>query len=134
MLRLPFERFIPVELAFQGRHSALLARRDYMGRAAKILQSSFGVSKRALGQALERKEIIMALDDVFEGRWKQVKGDAKRLWGNLTDDDLDRSEGHKDKLVGALQERYGWEKVRAESEFDRFVDSVRTPAGTRTDR
>jgi uncharacterized protein YjbJ (UPF0337 family) len=105
-----------------------------MGRAAKILQSSFGVSKRALGQALERKEIIMALDDVFEGRWKQVKGDAKRLWGNLTDDDLDRSEGHKDKLVGALQERYGWEKVRAESEFDRFVDSVRTPAGTRTDR
>jgi uncharacterized protein YjbJ (UPF0337 family) len=76
----------------------------------------------------------MAMDDVFEGRWKQLKGDAKRLWGNLTDDDLDRSEGNRDKLVGALQERYGWEKVRAESEFDRFVNSVRTPAGSSTDR
>ena len=76
----------------------------------------------------------MAMDDVFEGRWKQIKGDAKRFWGNLTDDDLDRADGNKDKLVGALQERYGWEKTRAESDFDRFVESVRTPAGTRTDR
>lgn len=71
----------------------------------------------------------MAMDDVFEGRWKQIKGDAKKFWGNLTDDDLDRSEGNRDKLVGALQERYGWEKARAESDFDRFMESVRTPAG-----
>ena len=32
----------------------------------------------------------MAMDDVFEGRWKQLKGDVKRFWGNLPDDDLDR--------------------------------------------
>jgi uncharacterized protein YjbJ (UPF0337 family) len=76
------------------------------------------------------KEHQMAYDDVFEGRWKQIKGDAKQFWGNLTDDDLDRSEGNRDKLVGALQERYGWEKTRAESDFDRFLESVRTPAGT----
>jgi len=72
-------------------------------------------------------------DDVFEGRWKQLKGDAKRFWGKLTDDDLDTSEGNKDKLVGALQERYGWEKGRAESDFDRFVESIRTPAGSSRD-
>ena len=72
-------------------------------------------------------------NDIFEGRWKQLKGDAKRFWGKLTDDDLDTSDGNKDKLVGALQERYGWEKNRAESDFDRFVDSIRTPAGARDD-
>ena len=71
----------------------------------------------------------MHSNDVFEGRWKQLKGDAKRFWGKLTDDDLDKSEGNRDKLVGALQERYGWEKTRAESDFDRFVESVRTPVG-----
>jgi uncharacterized protein YjbJ (UPF0337 family) len=74
----------------------------------------------------------MANDDVFEGRWKQIRGDAKRFWGNLTDDDLDRSQGNRDKLIGALQERYGWERTRAESDFDRFLESVRTPAGTTT--
>jgi uncharacterized protein YjbJ (UPF0337 family) len=69
--------------------------------------------------------------DIFEGRWKQIKGEAKRVWGKLTDDDLDKAEGNRDKLVGSLQERYGWEKTHAEGEFDRFLESVRTPAGVR---
>lgn len=68
-------------------------------------------------------------DDVFEGRWKQWKGDMKRAWGKLTDDDFDRAEGNRDKLIGSLQERYGWEKNHAEQEFDRFLEGVRTPAG-----
>lgn len=71
-------------------------------------------------------------EDIFEGRWKQLKGDAKRMWGKLTDDDWDRAEGNRDKLVGSLQERYGWEKAHAESELDRFTTSVRTPAGAGT--
>jgi uncharacterized protein YjbJ (UPF0337 family) len=68
-------------------------------------------------------------EDVFEGRWKQWKGDMKRAWGKLTDDDFDQAEGNRDKLIGSLQERYGWEKSHAEQEFDRFLEGVRTPAG-----
>lgn len=68
-------------------------------------------------------------EDVFEGRWKQLKGDARRFWGKLTDDDWDQAEGNREKLIGSLQERYGWEKTHAEGEFDRFIESVRTPAG-----
>jgi uncharacterized protein YjbJ (UPF0337 family) len=69
---------------------------------------------------------MAATQHILAGRWKQLKGEAKRVWGKLTDDDLDRAAGNKDKLVGALQERYGWEKTRAESEFDRWADSVST--------
>jgi uncharacterized protein YjbJ (UPF0337 family) len=29
--------------------------------------------------------------DVFEGKWKQIRGEAKSWWGKLTDDDLDRA-------------------------------------------
>lgn len=68
-------------------------------------------------------------EDVFEGRWKQLKGDVKRQWGKLTDDDLDRTEGNRDKLVGSLQERYGWERNQAEREFDDFLEGIRTPTG-----
>jgi uncharacterized protein YjbJ (UPF0337 family) len=74
------------------------------------------------------------MEDVFEGRWRQLKGEARRVWGKLTDGDWDRAEGNREKLVGSLQERYGWEKMRAESELDRFADSVRTPAGAGTGR
>jgi uncharacterized protein YjbJ (UPF0337 family) len=67
---------------------------------------------------------MAATGHILEGRWKQLKGEAKRAWGKLTDDDWDRAEGNSDKLVGALQERYGWEKADAQSKFDTWVDSV----------
>ncbi|GGG82386.1 UPF0337 protein [Salipiger pallidus] len=60
--------------------------------------------------------------DVIEGKWKQLKGDAKVQWGKLTDDDLDRAEGNRDKLIGVVQERYGIEKDQAEREVDEFYN------------
>jgi len=43
--------------------------------------------------------------DVFEGKWKQLRGRAKELWGKLTDDDLERVGGKFDQFVGLLQEK-----------------------------
>jgi uncharacterized protein YjbJ (UPF0337 family) len=45
--------------------------------------------------------------DQWNGQWKQVEGEAKRLWGKLTDDDWALAAGDLDKLAGRLQERYG---------------------------
>ena len=56
--------------------------------------------------------------DIFEGHWKDLKGKAKEKWGKLTDDDLTRIEGKKDQLLGLLQQRYGYNKERAEKELD----------------
>ena len=56
-------------------------------------------------------------DDILEGRWKQVKGNVRNWWGKLTDDDIDRIGGKSEKMVGVLQERYGWTKDRANEEL-----------------
>jgi uncharacterized protein YjbJ (UPF0337 family) len=45
--------------------------------------------------------------DQFEGPWLQLKGDAKRVWAELTDDDFLRAEGSVEKLAGIIQERFG---------------------------
>lgn len=58
-------------------------------------------------------------EDTFEGKWKQVKGQIKEWWGELTDDDLKQVEGNRDKLVGKLQERYGYTRQRAEDDVNR---------------
>lgn len=42
-----------------------------------------------------------------KGKWKQVEGEGKRLWGKLTADDWKQTEGDLEKLVGKIQERYG---------------------------
>lgn len=61
--------------------------------------------------------------DIFKGKWNQFKGDVKRQWGQLTDNDVAEIEGNYDKFVGRLQERYGWERERAEREVNDYFDS-----------
>jgi uncharacterized protein YjbJ (UPF0337 family) len=56
--------------------------------------------------------------DVFAGKWKQVRGQVKEWWGQLTDDELDQVEGNQDKLVGLLQEKYGYTREQAEQEVE----------------
>ncbi len=58
--------------------------------------------------------------DILKGKWHQLKGEAKVQWGKLTDDDLDQVEGESEKLVGRVQERYGYDRSRAQDEVDRF--------------
>jgi uncharacterized protein YjbJ (UPF0337 family) len=58
-------------------------------------------------------------EDVFEGLWKQMKGNVREWWGKLTDDDVERIGGNRDKLLGVLQERYGYTRERAEDEVAR---------------
>ncbi|MCM2336720.1 MAG: CsbD family protein [Pseudomonas sp.] len=58
--------------------------------------------------------------DIISGKWNQVKGQARAKWGDLTDDDLDVREGNAEYLAGKLQERYGWQRDRAEQEVRDF--------------
>ena len=54
--------------------------------------------------------------DVLKGQWHQLKGEVKSRWGKLTDDDLDRASGDTEKLIGRLQERYGYARDEAKRE------------------
>jgi uncharacterized protein YjbJ (UPF0337 family) len=60
----------------------------------------------------------------IKGNWTQVKGRVKQQWGELTDDDMVRIEGHRDELLGRLLERYGYGKERAEEEMRQWKESL----------
>jgi uncharacterized protein YjbJ (UPF0337 family) len=64
--------------------------------------------------------------DVFEGKWKQIRGEAKAWWGKLTDDDLDRAAGKLDVFTGLLQEKYGYTRERAADEIEKRVTDYET--------
>lgn len=59
--------------------------------------------------------------DILEGKWKQIRGEAKAWWGKLTDDDLDRAAGKYEVLVGIIQEKYGYTREQAADEIDKHV-------------
>jgi uncharacterized protein YjbJ (UPF0337 family) len=62
--------------------------------------------------------------DVFEGKWKQVRGEAKVWWGKLTDDDLDKVAGRFEMFIGLLQEKYGYSRAQAEREIEQHVSAL----------
>ena len=62
--------------------------------------------------------------DKLEGKWRQVKGSAKQQWGKFTDDDLEYIAGHRESLIGKLQERYGLAKEEAQRKADEWVTSM----------
>jgi uncharacterized protein YjbJ (UPF0337 family) len=57
--------------------------------------------------------------DVFAGQWKQKRGELKSWWGKLADDDFERIGGQKDKLIGVVQEKYGYAREKAQQEVER---------------
>jgi uncharacterized protein YjbJ (UPF0337 family) len=67
--------------------------------------------------------------DILAGKWKQMRGELKTWWGNLTDDDVDRIGGQKDKLVGLIQERYGYTREQAEQEIERRLQEYSDKTG-----
>ena len=70
--------------------------------------------------------------DVFEGKWKQIRGEAKAWWRKLTDDDLDRAAGKFDVLTGMLQEKYVYTRERAAAEIDKHVTAYETKLKSKT--
>ena len=63
-------------------------------------------------------EVIHMNSDQLEGNWKQFKGMMREKWGKLTDNDWEQVAGKKDQLIGKLQERYGYTREQAESDYD----------------
>lgn len=59
--------------------------------------------------------------DILKGHWKEIRGEIKKKWGNLTDDEVAETEGHEDKMVGLLQRKYGYARDKAQQEYDEFM-------------
>jgi uncharacterized protein YjbJ (UPF0337 family) len=54
------------------------------------------------------------------GTWEQLKGKAKRIWGELTDDDFKKVEGSVEQLYGLIQQRFGDSKEEAKRKIDQM--------------
>jgi uncharacterized protein YjbJ (UPF0337 family) len=58
--------------------------------------------------------------DQVAGKWHELKGEAKAQWGKLTDDDLAQFDGTQEKLIGIVQQRYGYAREQADKAVKDF--------------
>ena len=66
------------------------------------------------------KEQVMNWDQIA-GRWKQMTGQVRAKWGELTDDELEQVAGDRDRMVGLIQAKYGDTKDDAERKIDEWM-------------
>jgi uncharacterized protein YjbJ (UPF0337 family) len=72
--------------------------------------------------------------DFFSAKWQQMRGTLRSWWGKLSDEDWERIGGQKDRLIGMLQEKYGYAKDMALREVERrlqeYSGQSKTSEGT----
>jgi uncharacterized protein YjbJ (UPF0337 family) len=76
------------------------------------INSRHRLTRRGRGNTLMNREQA-------RGKWDQLKGEIKKKWARMTDDDLLEAEGDMDKLAGKIQERTGDKK----EEIRRWLDT-----------
>jgi uncharacterized protein YjbJ (UPF0337 family) len=62
--------------------------------------------------------------DQIKGDWHQLSRRLKEKWKQLTDEELTAIAGRRDQLEGLLQKRYGYDKVQAGFELDKFTTGL----------
>ncbi len=62
--------------------------------------------------------------NIIKGNWKQLKGQAQKTWGDLTDDQFDKINGERNKLIGQIQENQGIAREEAEKQVKKWEDSI----------
>ena len=63
----------------------------------------------------------MVNTQVLQGQWNQVRGQLKKKWGQLTDDDLRLSNGNIDQVIGRIQHKTGEAREAVESFLDELT-------------
>ena len=46
-------------------------------------------------------------NQISKGKWKEIKGKIREQWGDLSDDELERTKGNMDQIAGKIQQKYG---------------------------
>jgi len=62
----------------------------------------------------------------IKGNWNKIKGKAKEIYGDITDDQLTEYEGKYDQLVGYLQEKTGKARDEITSRLEDWNDNEET--------
>lgn len=69
----------------------------------------------------------MATRTIIEGKWDEAKGRIREAWGDLTDDDIDRTRGSWEQLVGVIRQRTGEGINQIESSLNELLDGLLEP-------
>ena len=71
------------------------------------------------------KRNIVLNEDTIKGKWKEAKGEIQKMWGKLTDDELEQAKGDLTALSGIIQQRYGESKESVQTKLNGYFGDIK---------
>lgn len=59
-------------------------------------------------------------ENTIKGKWLEIKGDVRKAWGKLTDDELEQTKGDMKAIRGLIQQKYG----EAQESYDAKLSNI----------
>lgn len=63
-------------------------------------------------------------ENISGGKWAQVKGKIREAWGELTEDDLEKTKGDISQITGLVQQKYGEAQEAIRSKLNSLVKNI----------
>ena len=63
-------------------------------------------------------------ENIFKGKWKEIKGEIVRSWGKITEDELEQTKGDLSKISGLVQQKYGEAQESVRERLNKFVKNI----------
>lgn len=60
---------------------------------------------------------------VLQGKWNEIKGSVRERWGEISQDDLQRTKGNVEQLVGLIQRETGEAREHVETFLAELTDN-----------
>lgn len=68
------------------------------------------------------------------GKWKEIKGEIRKAWGNLTDDEIEQTKGNMESISGLIQQKFGLTKEQASERLNRVYSKFENTAEDTKDK
>jgi uncharacterized protein YjbJ (UPF0337 family) len=75
----------------------------------------------------------MVSQQALQGHWNEIKGELRRKWGQLTEDDLRTFNGDVDRLVGLIQRKTGTARETVEDYLEQLTAAGESFVGQATE-
>lgn len=63
--------------------------------------------------------------DQVAGKWKEIKGELRKTWGEITDDEFEKTKGDMQAITGLIQQKYGESKENLKDKVSRIFSSFK---------
>ncbi len=60
-------------------------------------------------------------EEIVKGKWREIKGEIKTMWGKMTDDELEKASGNLTTIGGLIEKRYGLKKEEVQEKLQAIV-------------